>query len=111
MSKLSSEVLHDRGLTPESKINIIIGVFIIVVGILSLSLSWAIWRLTYRGRSSLEVSGSKLYISFSIWIFGINWFWFSPWCFETRLKVGLTRLIDLFIDLRPIERDNPVRQD
>ncbi|PMD42635.1 hypothetical protein L207DRAFT_510866 [Hyaloscypha variabilis F] len=45
-SSLASEALFPRGLSTDTKINLIIGIFTIVTGILSTLLAWAMWRLT-----------------------------------------------------------------
>ncbi|KAN0101689.1 hypothetical protein V8E51_012199 [Hyaloscypha variabilis] len=45
-SPQASAALFPRGLSTDTKINLIIGIFTIVTGILSTLLAWAMWRLT-----------------------------------------------------------------
>jgi hypothetical protein len=46
-----------RGLSADNKVNIIIGVLIIVIGILSAVLAWATWRLTRDRRRRHQLRG------------------------------------------------------
>ncbi|KAE8447477.1 hypothetical protein EG329_010750 [Mollisiaceae sp. DMI_Dod_QoI] len=56
--------LYPRGLSADNKINIIIGVLTIVIGILSAVLTWVTWRLTKdRRRHSLPLSRTSSNVS------------------------------------------------
>lgn len=49
----SSPIILARGLSEDNKINLIIGILTIVIGILSSILAWATWRLTGDRRRRL----------------------------------------------------------
>ncbi|EPE29773.1 hypothetical protein GLAREA_00933 [Glarea lozoyensis ATCC 20868] len=55
MSSHLTSKLFTRDLSPESNISLIVGIFTIVTGVLSVLLSWAVWKLAYERRQSSEV--------------------------------------------------------
>jgi len=47
---MDSRNILTRGLSTDNKINLIFGVFTIIIGVLSIALGWAMWRLMERPR-------------------------------------------------------------
>ena len=53
-------VVHKASLSTDNKINIIIGVLTVVIGILSAIIAWATWRLSQAHCRRIHESPSKL---------------------------------------------------
>ena len=91
-----------RGLSADNKVNIIIGVLTIVIGILSAILAWATWRLTWDRRLRHRLHGhghesmllslclANLSLSYMALEFYPHTFMSDLLCFEVSLVHSVT---------------------